>query len=255
MFLLTILVVGVAIWGWRYTGDLKYDNRVYVFGIYHLIGCPLLAGLIGVVLPSIYKKHCKTFLGILLLITFCFSSIIFLASNDAIRRRNGFDSDARIQLGYLHRNLFDYMHCDGKIPSTDNWYEQLKKVAPKDDMWQLRDENNFVLNVNIVGKSIQDIPGNVILLIECDKNMAAYGGRELLDIERKKDKYFTYQKDRFIYLCFMDGTIAKYRIADGAIAEFNINDAISSPDYINKDGHSPYIKDSKYLPLQWGSPK
>lgn len=104
-------------------------------------------------------------------------------------------------------------------------------------------ECNFAFNKKLSSLPVDGLPGNVVVLFEADGELNLSGGPELISRERTKDKYFMFKRQRFIYVLFIDGTIAKYRLYDGAVALYD-PDKNEFTDY-HKKGQTPYS------PLRW----
>jgi hypothetical protein len=142
----------------------------------------------------------------------------------------------------------EYARENGHMPDANSWCYLL---IDRDDrarfnfkIPQIKDvECNFAFNKNLSNLSTDNLDSNIVLLFESDGDLNLSGGPELISKERTKDKYFLFKRQRFIYILFVDGTIAKYRLHDGAISKY-VPDENKFTQYY-KMGETPYS------PLRW----
>ena len=105
-----------------------------------------------------------------------------------------------------------------------------------------RVQYNYAFNRNLSNIPIDQAKGNTILIFEADGKLNLSGGPELMSKEREKDSYFK-KKERFVYVCYVDGTVARYRLFDGSVAFYN-REKEEFSEYKGK-GQTPYS------PLRW----
>ena len=165
--------------------------------------------------------------------------------HDHYRMRRASIYNRLIEIRELKYLISEYVKQNGHLPDRNSWFDLLERRAsgfyvfpPVSDP-----ECNFAFNKSLSSVSIDDLPGNVVVVFEADGELNLSGGPELICRERAKDIYFLLKKQRFIYVLFVDDTIAKYRLLDGAVALYD-------PD---KDEFASYFKKGQtpYSPLRW----
>jgi len=119
-------------------------------------------------------------------------------------------------------------------------------------------EYHFAFNKNLSLLPKKGLPGNLVLVFEADGEFNLSGGPELLKKEHAKDKYFS-AESRYVYILFLDGTVAKYRMHDEAIslAKKMVYEMFDYSDfgytYEEEKAFSEYHKkgETPYSPLKW----
>ncbi len=189
-------------------------------------------------------------------------------------------NNQRTKRGIEHNGLASIM----KISEVFNLYFEHNKQLPQNSVWcnrlmeyymeeglvkkylfnipQLTQvgpiEYHFAFNKNLSLLSKKDLPGNLVLVFEADGEFNLSGGPELLKKKYAKDSFFSVE-NIYIYILFLDGTIAKYRLHDGAIAlakeaVYDVSDYSSfGYTYEEEKAFSNYYKkgETPYSPLNW----
>jgi hypothetical protein len=152
------------------------------------------------------------------------------------------------RLRHIRIGINAYMSANKQFPDANKW-----RYGISINNYDL--SSPFAFNKNLSNASIEQSPGSIVLLVECDIHVNKYGAAELLTKTLKRDKYYLFPSQRFKYILFLDGTIIKYRWADGAISLY-------TGDY-DAFGYEAYDKASKsfgpfqkqgttpYSPLKW----
>jgi hypothetical protein len=178
-----------------------------------------------------------------------FSMYPYLLHNDYYRTRRGLESTTQNCINRVGGAILSYVEKYGKYPEKENWLdvivndsESVEKFFYYSGNLVKNQQSNIALNENLSNLTPTELSQNTILLIEATGPWNFTGSKELLDAKREKDEYYP-DRDKFIFIYFVDSTLAKYRICDGAIALY-------SPD--EKTFSKWYKKDeTKYSPLKW----
>ncbi len=144
-----------------------------------------------------------------------------------------------------------YSQMRNHMPLSEHWCNSLIEYDPaiNERSFGIAQLRNVVcilaFNKNLSNVTMDDLQGkdNVVLIFEADGELNLSGGPELISKERTKDKYFLFGRQKFIYVLFVDGTIAKYRLRDGSVALYD-SDKDEFKDWIEA-GQTPYS------PLRW----
>lgn len=217
-----------------------------------------------VVLRFMPKIFCFIF-AILLII---FAIGLFKTHNvDLGRLRDAIKFSGLSSIREIRKTFSQYYKANNQLPRSSNWCNALieyyeENGRPKTHIFQIPqlpdNECHFAFNRNLSLLLKEDLPGNLVLVFEADGALNLSGGSELLEQERAKDKYFS-KTERYIYILFVDGTIAKYRLSDGSIALAKedlyktSNDSSFYYTYEEKKVFSKYHKkgETPYSPLRW----
>jgi hypothetical protein len=174
----------------------------------------------------------------------------YLVTNECYRMRRAISGNMLIQIKEVGKAVNQYAHQHNRMPEADWWCHSLIddpniQIDEREfRIGQLPDiKCKFAFNRNLDRLSLDQIKGDVVLLFEADGELDLSGGPELIHQERRKDKYFIFKKQKYIYILFVDGTIVKYRIRDGAVALYD-------PE---KDTFASYIEKGRteYSSLRW----
>ncbi len=204
------------------------------------------------------------FVIFVVIIIFIFVPITRLIDNQRLKRAieyNGLTSIMKI------RKTFSlYCEHNNQLPKSFNWCDRLIEYYKEEGLVkkflfriaQLGHEYHFAFNENLSLLAKEDLPGYLVLVFEADGEFNLSGGQELFGKERAKDKYFSVE-NRYIYILFLDGTIAKYRLCDGAIAlakkmVYEVSDYSGfCYAYEEEKAFSEYYKkgETQYSPLKW----
>lgn len=235
----------------------------------------LLALIFGVVvcvsiIVQIFKnpKPKTWFLAIIKLVTFataCCLLVILLAIPVLLKAklRNSYAISGLDKIVVIGDSLIKYSNQNGSLPDANNWCDLLIGFDSEinKEFFHITGQRSqikctFAFNKDLTNLSLDNINGNVVLLFEADGKLNLSGGPELLDKGRHKDRYFSLKKQIFVYVMFIDGTVAKYRLHDGAVSLFLFKPVKNEPpsywayhvnDFSNwyKKGQTPYS------PLRW----
>lgn len=177
-----------------------------------------------------------------------FSMNLYLLHNDYYRTRRGLESTTQNCISEVGRAILSYVDKYGKYPDKENWYDVIvnDNESVKKYFYYLggleKKQLNIALNENLSNLTPTELSKNTILLIEATGPWNFTGSKELLDTERQKDEYYP-DRDKFIFIYFVDSILAKYRICDGAIALYN-PDEKSFSKWQTKG-------ETNYSPLKW----
>jgi hypothetical protein len=190
------------------------------------------------------------------------------------RSRRAITYNRLIEIRELSYLINDYLQKNQRMPKANDWFESLERrtnalyvfptihhgppyVFPPVDEPQC----DFAFNKNLSESTSDCLDGTLVLLFEADfegyfvaddeNNLS--GGSELFAKKRVKDKYFLFKRQRFIYILFVDGTIAKYRLYDGALSLYEPEkDQAAFYNYDNEP-FTDYFKKGQtpYSPLRW----
>jgi hypothetical protein len=143
----------------------------------------------------------------------------------------------------------NYDRKHGQMPVAARWSEIILENTPSLMKTDFRIpqfdgiDSAVAYNSNLSDIEVKNIAGNIVLLFEADGQINLAGGADLMIRRRAKDAYFEslFSEEKFVYIYFVDKTIAKYRLRDGAISKYDTE----------KKWFSLYTKDSIYSPLRW----
>ena len=155
--------------------------------------------------------------------------------------------------------MAEYSKENSRMPNSNSWYDSLQKVNNKSYPFSahipsiLNVECNFAFNKNLSNAALKDLAGNTVLFFEADGENNLSGGPELVDKKRAVDGFFLFKKQRVIYVLYVDGTIAKYRLYDGAVAFYNNREGVTDISNENYKNFTCYFKkgETPYSPLKW----
>lgn len=182
------------------------------------------------------------------------------------RTKRAIEHNGLVSIMKISKTFSLYYEHNNQLPESFNWCDRLMEYYEEEglvkkylfNIAQLGYEYHFAFNKNLSLLSKEDLPSNLVLVFEADGEFNLSGGPELLEKERAKDKYFSVE-NRYIYILFLDGTIAKYRLQDGAIAlakkvVYEVSD-YSNFGYTYKEekAFSEYYRkgETPYGPLRW----
>lgn len=185
------------------------------------------------------------------LLGFCLSD--YLSS----RMLKSISLNLKLQIQKIGGSFSEYFEKNDYLPDANNWCYSLVKNDSEIDEYDFRIgqlpkiECNFAFNKDISNLSKVNLSENVVLIFEANGELNLSGSSGLIGIERAKDKYFRFKKQRFIYVLFIDGTIVKYRLHDGAVALYNPEK--DKTVYLDKDEFTDYFEKGQtpYSPLRW----
>jgi hypothetical protein len=155
------------------------------------------------------------------------------------------------RLMHLKVELNEYTSSNKKFPDANSWSDSffVNNIHRVDIL------TYYAFNKNLGNASIEQLPGNVVLLVEYEGGLNSNGADELLTPMLERHKYLLFPSQRYNYILFVDGTIVKYRRSDGAISKYGEHfedfpyDAIyksyKSFGLFQKQGTTPYS------PLKW----
>jgi hypothetical protein len=228
------------------------------FGLGYIIFTLLALVLGAVAIAKIFKTWKKRKVSAMVeLIALLLAGLILfhltLVSHSTWRTLRTITVNGNIRIMQLGNFINESAKKNGRMPDADHWCDSLVghplagslrvvkisfNIVGNPDI-----ECNFAFNKNLSNLSIDGLPDNVVMLLEADGELNLSGGPELINTKRAKDKYFWPWKQKFIYVFFIDGTIAKYRLHDDAVALYQ-PEKEQFTDYFKK-GQTPYS------PLRW----
>lgn len=157
---------------------------------------------------------------------------------------------------YVGSGIYRYADINnGYLPDANSWCQSLIDIGQTSswdeysytqysfNTYSQKVKSSFAFNKNVSRLPLKEIAGNVVLIFEADGDLNLSGGEELVNIKRDKDN-FIIGPMRFMYVMFIDGTAAKYRLRDGAVALYDPNTNNEFGRY-KKKGVTPYS------PLKW----
>ena len=177
-----------------------------------------------------------------------FSMYLYLTHNDYYRTRKGLESTVQNCINEVGGAILSYVDKQGKYPCKESWYDEIvnDNESVKKYFYYLggmeKKHPDMAFNENLSNLTPTELSQNTILLIEATGPWNFTGSKELLDADREKDEYYP-DRDKFIFIYFVNSTLAKYRICDGAIALYN-PDEKSFSRWQTKG-------ETKYSPLKW----
>ncbi|MBN2180515.1 MAG: hypothetical protein JW715_01275 [Sedimentisphaerales bacterium] len=153
----------------------------------------------------------------------------------------------------------EYVEINGRLPDANSWCDSLfsqEKNAPETNPRMFHELlSHFAFNENLSKTPVDQLNDNILLIIEAEGSYNNFGGAELLTQPLPRYEYYFFPWQKFKYILFVDGTIAKYRQRDGAISKFEGNpDEFGFPSYYKDiDSFGPFIKkeSDSYSSLQW----
>jgi hypothetical protein len=171
--------------------------------------------------------------------------------NEFYRSIKGDEQQKLEFLRHIRIELIAYMSSNKLFPDVNLWSDPLfVRDIHREIMLKY-----FAFNKYLSNATIEQLPSNIVLLVEFEGGINYSGTDELLKQPMKRDKHYLFSWQPFNYILFVDGTIVKYRRSDGAISKYG-------GDY-DKFGYSaydeayrsfgPFLKKgtTPYSPLQW----
>lgn len=143
--------------------------------------------------------------------------------------------------------LLSYERDKDQFPSSQHWCDSITKQEG-DSLGALQywtEDNDicmYAFNIHLSESPIDDFDPSTVLVFETDGAWNCAGGSERFPGTRWRDEYFP-RKEKFTFIFFIDGTLAKYRLHDGAVALY-LPDEDTFSDWRQK-GETPYS------PLKW----
>jgi len=222
-----------------------------------------------IIIAQIFKNpKPKTWLlaiiKLLILATAGFLVIVLLTTPVLLKAklRNSYAIKGLDKIIIIGNSLIKYDDQNGYLPDANRWCDLLIEfdLEINRDFFNIIGQNSeikcsFAFNKNLSNLSLDDIDGNVVLLFEADGNLNLAGGPELLNKDRHKDRFFLLKRQRFIYILFVDGTVAKYRLRDGAVSLFLYKPKKNEPPsyWAHVNDFSDWYKKGQtpYSPLRW----
>lgn len=165
----------------------------------------------------------------------------YLHYNHHFRTRNGVEFSLQSFMEVAGEKTLSHVEKTGIFPDSDKWCNTLltetKSYYFSSDIYR-----RITLNENISHLKINDVSPDTVLLIEADGPGSSTGGKELIYSRRERDQYYP-KRDRFVFVFFVDATLAKYRLRDGSIAFYESD----------KNSFSGWYKkgETSYSPLRW----
>lgn len=187
----------------------------------------------------------KMFVGLVELLVLFFLVIFFvgLAGShiDKFKSRNTITHTGFTCIRTISMRLKYYPSEALNFPDANYW-NNIFGFFPDTWTYYSKPEYHFAFNRNLSNLSKDETKGEAVMVFEAEGQANLSGGAELIIGDRPKDKYFK-KKDRFIYIAYVDGTIARYRLRDKAVALYDGEKEEFSGFY--KSGETPYS------PLRW----
>jgi len=246
-----ILFIIISAILWLTTGALYFLSMYFSlrFEWLFMVSAPLIS-LASLIIPfvlfvSYQNKKRLNLVGYIEMITVVLIGVFFLYLylhyNHCFRTRNGIESSLQYFIKVTGEKMLSYVDETGGFPDGDKWCNTLlsetKSYFISSDKFC-----RISFNVNISHLKKNDISPETVLFIEADGPWNSTGGKELVSSRRDRDQYYP-QRDRFVFVLFVDATLAKYRLRDGAIA-FYESDKNSFSEWYNKS-------ETSYSPLRW----
>ena len=166
----------------------------------------------------------------------------------------GSTSNTQMNMQIIGDAMLSYEIKMGHLPSSNDWcdvilsweekvYRDTFAPAAKQDV-----PCGFAFNYNLGGLPIDGLDPNTVLIFEADGpwNFAAGPGK--FPGTRYRDRYFP-NKEKFVFIFFVDGSLVKYRLYDGAIAKYDKN-MNSFKGFVFTKNFVPQGK-TPYSPLRW----
>ncbi len=143
--------------------------------------------------------------------------------------------------------LISYERDKDQFPSSRHWCDSITKQEGNSlGALQYWTEDNdvcmYAFNIHLSELPIDDLDPNTVLVFEAAGMWNCAGGSERFPGTRWRDEYFP-RKERFTFIFFIDGTLAKYRLHDGAVALY-MPDEDTFSDWRQKG-------ETSYSPLKW----
>ena len=185
------------------------------------------------------------------------------------RTQRAIELNGLVSLMKISKAFNQYCEQNDHLPKSFNWCDKLMEYYEEEGLTKKylfnipqlgTTEYHFAFNNNLSLLSRKDLPSNLVLVFEADGKFNLSGGAELLKRNYAKNRYFSVE-NKYIYVLFLDGTIAKYRLHDGAIAIAK-EGVYEASDYSNfcytyeeENSFLSYYKkgETPYSPLNWES--
>lgn len=233
--------------------DILYGIICFTAVIFDLFALVCGFKTIGLVLKTRKILHIFSGIAQILLLVFVAYTLlgIILHENEFYRSIKGSERQNLEFLRHTRIKSMAYMSANKQFPDANSW--SIPLYDPLGDRKYIK----FAFNKNLSNASIEQVPGNIVLLVEVDneESFTPYGTDELLKQPMKRDKYCLFSWQPFKYILFVDGTIGKYRRLDGAISLYTGDyDAFGYEAYDKAyKSFGPFQKkgDTPYSPLKW----
>lgn len=247
IFIISLIVSFLSLLFWAL---FLYANRNYIWVYYVLL--PISFCFLLIAIWQLYKKEMGIvrkllfFLTMLYLYGFANSQIVPML--DKYRSYVGVNESAFENTKTIKKLLNLYIHKKSMFPPVDSWWEDISKNNSDYMIYKVYEypdvQHAFAFNRNIGEHSKEAVSNTTVVIFESDHPMDQAESTELLNKQHAKDKYFLLKFQRFVYILFADGTIAKYRLRDQSVALYDPNTENYFSDYL-KPGTTPYS------PLKW----
>lgn len=177
---------------------------------------------------------------------------------DNYRMRRALCQNGLNMISTVGEAVNEYTNKHNHMPNAAHWIED---ILANNQLLSRRDfrigqlpnvKCAIAYNQHLSDAEVNEIPQNVVVLFEADGEMNLTGDGELLQKPRAKDSWFNsiFSEEKFVFIYFRNGTIAKYRLSDGAISIYEPEGFLKYVRYEDKN-FLKYTKDNKYFPLQW----
>ena len=165
----------------------------------------------------------------------------YLHYNHYYRTRNGKEFSLQSFMEVAGKNTLSYIEETGSFPDSDEWCSTIL-TETKSYFYSSDTYRRITFNENISHLKMNDVSPDTVLLIEADGPWNSAGGKELIYSRRERDQYYP-KRDQFVFVFFVDATLAKYRLRDEAISFYELD----------KKSFSKWYKkgDPSYRPLRW----
>ena len=152
-----------------------------------------------------------------------FSLYLFLDHNHYCRTRRGMEHNSRYFIGEVGREMLLYAERNKVFPDKDQWCDNMlhENQSLESRYFSSGDGQNkyckMAFNEKLSNLKFDEASPGAILLIEATGPWNFSGGGDLINANRDRDQYYS-DRDKFVFLFFVDSKLAKYRLRDGAIA-------------------------------------
>jgi hypothetical protein len=179
---------------------------------------------------------------------------ILLWQLDNFKSCRAYEKSRLADLKLIRREMMEYISINERLPDANSWCDPLFSHEKNPRMFHEL-LSHFAYNENLSETPVEQLNGNILLIIEAEDSVNNFGGTELLTQPLTRYEYYLFPWQKYKYIMFVDGTIAKYRKRDGALSKFEGNpDKFGYSSYdedINSFG--PFIKkgSNSYSTLRW----
>ena len=222
---LALAIVSIALYCLLVT--LGFDYGILVLLPFLFCVVAFLLGLLSTLIILVFRARFKGLVYSISAVVFSLPIVyigteFFMSPN--VREEKKKNCTTLYNMELLREGLKKYAQShNGILPDASSWCDNLMNDAPtltvenfrhpQPNLIKLKHECHIAFNNNLSGKSLDDLPGDVVLLFEADGEWNLNGTGLLLTSP--------YGEKRFVRILFVDGSTANYWYDQKGVRKFD----------------------------------